>query len=162
MVDSIDPDAKWLKKGKRYDFGYKGFVSTEGKHGFIQNIVVTAANQYEGSMLEEIISPLSADIVFADKGYAVKNNRKLLSELGIIDGIMRKATRGTPLSKTHKWINKLISKYRFKVEQCFGKLKRRFKFSRASYFNIEKVTGQFYLKAICFNMLKAKNLLLTG
>ena len=51
--------------------------------------------------------------------------------------------------------NKLISKRRFKVEQCFGTIKRKFNFSRASYLRTEKVEGQFYFKAMCFNLLKA-------
>ena len=51
----------------------------------------------------------------------------------------------------------MISKIRYKVEQGFGTLKRKFKFTRASYFTTPKVQGQMALKAIAFNLLKASN-----
>ena len=73
------------------------------------------------------------------------------------DGIMNKAVRNRPLSSFEKKVNKWISSYRFIVEQGFGTLKRIFEFNRASYYGIKKTTGQFHLKAICFNLLKAFN-----
>ena len=50
-----------------------------------------------------------------------------------------------------------VSKDRFRVEQSFGTLKRRFNFSRASYRTTIKVQAQFTLKAMCLNLLKAVN-----
>lgn len=73
------------------------------------------------------------------------------------DGIMHKAARNRPLTKRQKLINKLISKKRYIIEQGFGTLKRIFRFSRASYMTKLKVETQFWLKAICFNLLKASN-----
>ena len=37
------PDAKWLKKGSKSYFGYKGFITTE-EEGFVENVHVTSAN----------------------------------------------------------------------------------------------------------------------
>jgi len=158
ISESVDPDARWLKKGRRCYFGYKAFVSTEGEHGFIQQLEVTPANQYEGHFLEKTISGLDIQAVLADKGYATEANREWLKKQGYLDGVMRKATRGHPLSEAEKAVNKLISKVRFKVEQCFGTLKRRFQFQRARYVGLKKVEGQMCLKAICFNLLKAYRL----
>lgn len=59
--------------------------------------------------------------------------------------------------KGYALLNKLISKRRFKVEQTFAILKRIFKFSRASYMTLAKVNGQLFLKAICYNLLRALN-----
>ncbi len=47
---------------------------------------------------------------------------------------------------------------RFRVEQCFGTLKRRFRCSRATYFERDKVESQLFMKALCYNLLKALNL----
>ena len=44
---------------------------------------------------------------------------------------------------------------RFRVEQCFGTLKRKFYFSRSSYMGLDKTWGQFIAKAIAFNLKKA-------
>ena len=68
---------------------------------------------------------------------------------------MYKAVKGKQLSNWEKIKNKLISKRRFKVEQCFGTIKRKFNFNRASYICREKVESQFHFKAICYNLLKA-------
>jgi IS5 family transposase len=45
ISESADPDARWLKKGKRCYFGYKAFVSTEREHGFIQRIKAMRRNR---------------------------------------------------------------------------------------------------------------------
>jgi IS5 family transposase len=148
----------WGAPGELRYFGYKAFVSMESEHGFIQQLEVTPANQYEGHFLEKTISGLDVQAVLADKGYAIEANREWLKKQAYLDGMMRKATRGNPLSEAEKTVNKLISKVRFKVEQCFGTLKRRFQFQRARYFGLNKVEGQMCLKAICFNLLKAYRL----
>ena len=70
---------------------------------------------------------------------------------------MHKAQKNKPLTNRQKLANKLISQKRFIVEQGFGTLKRIFSFARASYLTKTKVCGQFTLKAICFNLLKAIN-----
>lgn len=97
--------------------------------------------------------------LLADKGYASAKNREWLDSKEIEDGIMRKAARNRPLSDEDKAVNKIISHWRYIIEQCFGTLKRRFGFRRASYRGIAGVQSQLYWKAICFNLLKAKNLL---
>lgn len=156
--DSIDPDARWLKKGNRCYLGYKAFVSTSEGTGFIQALHVEPANVYEGHYLSKVIEQTEARVVYADKGYAVGTNRIWLKRNGIKSRIMHKAVRGRALNKREKLLNKLISKRRFIVEQCFGTLKRRFEMARARYMGIAKVTGQLYLKSMCFNLNKALNI----
>ncbi|WP_321174139.1 transposase [Francisella sp. W12-1067] len=73
--------------------------------------------------------------------------------------ILQKAVKNKPLTKRQKLRNILIPKTRYKVEQCFGTLKRKFNFTRASYFSTVKVHAQALMKACCFNMLKAVNLM---
>lgn len=152
-----DPDARWLKKGKKSYFGYKGFVAVDTKDGYIEKTHVTPANKSEVRQLEEIIPDAAPGRVYADKGYASKDNRCALRNKNIKDGIMEKANRDKPLTHWQKIKNRLISGKRFIVEQSFGTLKRRFKFERASYITRMKVEAQFILKAICFNLLKAIN-----
>lgn len=132
ISESADSDARWLKKGKKTFFGYKGFVATDSDDGFINLVKVESANVAEVNQLESLIPDLKAEWIFADKGYASTDNRALLKGR-FKDGIMRKAARNRPLTLIQKFINKTISKRRYKVEQCFGTLKRIFSFSRASY-----------------------------
>ncbi len=157
VQESVDPDAKWLVKGKKAYFGYKAFVIADAEAGYIRSIHVTGANQSECTELPQLLAHVNAQRLLADKGYASKNNREALKACGIKDGIMHKATRGNPLRYSQKLFNRLISKKRFIIEQGFGTLKRRFHFSRASYMTRLKVAGQLRLKAMCFNLLKAIN-----
>ncbi|WP_025463983.1 transposase, partial [Neisseria meningitidis] len=43
------------------------------------------------------------------------------------------------------------------VEQSFGTLHRKFRYARAAYFGLIKVSAQSHLKAMCLNLLKAAN-----
>jgi IS5 family transposase len=152
---SSDNDARWLKKGNKSYFGYKGFVVTDSEQGFIEHVHVTPANVSETRELKSVIKGLETNCLYGDKGYASADNRELLKNLQIEDGIMCKAARNRPLTEADKEKNRSISKRRFIVERCFGTLKRQFKFVRASYCSTLKVQGQMILKAIAFNLLKA-------
>lgn len=70
---------------------------------------------------------------------------------------MHRAYKNKPLSARQKLANKLISKKRYIVEQCFGTAKRLFRMGRASYFGTIKVNAQVMLKSICMNLRKAAN-----
>ena len=44
---SADPDARWIRKGARYLYGYKGFTVNGVKHGAILRVYTTPANVSE-------------------------------------------------------------------------------------------------------------------
>ncbi len=128
---------------------------TDSEKGFIDHVHVTPANQAEVTELPNVIKEMEIGCLYADKGYASAANRNLLQKRGIEDGIMHKAGRNTPLTEDKKKRNREISKKRYVVEQSFGTLKRRFKFTRASYCSRIKVQAQKVLKALVYNLLKA-------
>ena len=100
----------------------------------------------------------NAQRVLADKAYASKANRATLRGKhrdGI--GIMRKAARDRPLCASGKHFNKMISKRRFRVEQCFGTMKRLFGLHRARYFCGDKTHARMALAVIGQHLLKAAN-----
>ena len=107
-------------------------------------------------MAEHMIKGTAAQRVLADKAYASKANRERLRSHAR-DGIMRKAARGRPLRASEKRFNTLISKRRFRVEQCFGTMKRLFGLHRARYFGQAKTHAQLAMAAISQNLLKAAN-----
>jgi transposase, IS5 family len=154
IKESADKDARYLKKGKKFYYGYKVFVSVDSKDGYIQNTHTTPANESEVVNLKNIIKP-DINRLYADKGYASEDNRNMLRDRNIKDGIMSKASRCRELTPREKRRNKLISRVRYKVEQAFGTLKRKFQFSRARYFSTRKVHSELNLKSVCFNLLKA-------
>ena len=77
-----------------------------------------------------MIEGSKAQRVLADKAYAAKAKRASLHGKHR-DGVMRKAARNRSLRASEKRFNKLISKRRFRVEQCFGTMKRLFGLHRA-------------------------------
>ena len=126
--------------------------------GFFNSVHVTPANAHEAKYLAPLCEDLDVDTrVLADKGYTSEANRNYLKHADLKDGIMHKAYRNKPLRMGQRRMNREIKKYRYVIEQSFGTLKRRFSFSKGSYFGLEKMLGQSYLKAMCVNLLKAMN-----
>lgn len=156
---SADPDATWVKKGKQSHFGYRCYASVDAADGYIRGVHTAPANQSETKHFEVAVksTDFTPKRTYADKGFASAANRKHLRERRIKSAIMHKAQRNKPLSQRQKSANKLISKTRYIVEQCFGTMKRLFGMARASYLSTEKVNAQFTIKAMCFNLLKAAN-----
>ena len=103
-----------------------------------------------------MIKGSKAQRILADKAYASKANRAALKGKHR-DGILHKAVRGRSLRQSQKRFNKLISKQRFRVEQCFGTMKRLFGLHRARYFGLAKTHAQMVMAAISQNLLKAAN-----
>lgn len=154
---SADPDATWKQKGSKSYYGYQGFARCD-EEGFIDKTHVTPANQSELGELEKMTIGLKKGTrLRADKGFFSAQNKAMLKRKGLKSGLMFRAYRNRPLSRLQKQFNRLISKTRWRIEQCFGTLKRRFSFARASYFTAKKVAAQFTMKAMCLNLLKAAN-----
>ncbi len=155
MHYSADPDARWIKKGPKSTLGYKAFARTD-EEGFVDKVHTTPANRAESPEFATMIDGANAQRVLADKAYASKANRASLRGKHR-DGIMRKAARNRPLRASEKRFNRMISKRRFRVEQCFGTMKRLFGLHRARYFGVAKVHAQLAMAAIGQNLLKAAN-----
>jgi len=92
----------------------------------------------------------------ADKAYSSRKNRDMLRGQHR-DGILLKAARNRPLRGSGKRFNKLIPKRRFRMEQCFGTMKRLFGLHRARSFGLDKTHAQPALAAMGQNLLKAAN-----
>ena len=135
--------------------GYKGFARCD-EEGFVDKIHATRANVGESPKFETMIEGSNAKRVLADKTYASKANRDALK--GKYRGdILHKAVRARPLRQSQKRLKKLISKHRFRIEQCFGTMKRLFGLHRARYFGVAKTHAQMVMAAISQNLLKAAN-----
>ena len=155
VIFSADNDARWVKKGRKSTLGYKGFARCD-EEGFVDKIHTTPANVGESPQFGTMIQGSKAQRVLADKAYASKANRAALKGKHR-DGILHKAVRGRLLRQSKKRFNKLISKQRFRVEQCFGTMKRLFGLHRARYFGLAKTHAQMVMAAISQNLLKATN-----
>jgi IS5 family transposase len=155
MHFSADADARWVRKGSKSTLGYKGFARAD-EDGYIDRVHTTPANAAESPAFGHMIEGARAQRVMADKAYASRANREALRGKHR-DGIMWKAVRGRPLRPSEKRFNRLISKRRFRVEQCFGTMKRLFGLDRARCFGLAKTHAQLAMATIGQNLLKAAN-----
>jgi IS5 family transposase len=158
---SDDTDAKWLVKGKKAVYGYKVHMSVDDRNGFILGGHVTGANVSDMNEIKQVVEESGVkekSSVAADKGYASQNNRDMLKDKKMKSRIMRKAARGRELTEREKLFNRLISKFRYLVEQTNGILKQHYGFSRMRYLGCEKGEMEFYLKAMALNLKKAARL----
>ena len=155
IEESKDSEAKWLKKGNKSYYGYKGFTRTDVEDGYIEDIHIESANVSEMKHLDDIIKDVAEGRrIYADKAYGFKENRNSLKEKKLKDALMRKAVRGRELTHWEKILNKLISKERYIVEQNFGTLKRIFK-AGESYRGKRKTENQMVFKAISLNFIES-------
>ena len=136
VVFCADHDARWIKTDRKSMSGHKGFARCD-EEGFMDKIHTMPANVDESPQFETMIEGSNAQRVLADKAYASKANRDALKGKHR-DGILHKAVRGCPLRQSEKRFNKLISKHRFRIDQCFGTMKRLFGLHRAQYFGVAK------------------------
>ena len=109
---SKDPDATWLKKGKKSYFGYKGFAIVDQEDGYIDQVHVTPAHISEMTEFKTVIKDRKDKRIYGDKGYASKSNKESLRDKGIKNGLMEKAKKNKPLTHWQKRFNHLISKIR--------------------------------------------------
>jgi IS5 family transposase len=160
MVISSDPDAAFLKKGKKIHYGYKGFASCDSRQ-FVIGYHCTPANVSEIKELVNFLPKLSLDegtAIYADKGYASAENRAHLRSMGFIDKIMHKGARGRSLTEEQKMENKVIGKFRGKIERIFGIIKRNQGLFESRFVGLSKVEFEFGLHCIAHNMKKAANM----
>jgi len=158
---SADKEANWLKKGYRSFYGFKAHVMMDAKHGFYLGGHSTCASRNDGKELEVVVKNTKLDknaFVLTDKGYTSAENRMMLKNHGLTDGIMKKAVRGKPLNEEQHSINRMISRLRYKVERGFGTLKREYGLDRARYLGTRKLNYELTLSGLCFNVKKAVNL----
>ncbi|MDA9159223.1 transposase [Rhodobacteraceae bacterium] len=93
-----------------------------------------------------MIKGSKAQRILLDKAYTSKSNPAAVKGKHR-DGILHKGLRGRSLRQSQKRFNKRISKPHFRVEGCFGTMRRLFGLNRARYFDIAKTHAQMVMAA---------------
>lgn len=164
VVESKDPDARWIKKGKASTYGFKGHVAVDQENGLIADVIVTPANRYDGHLLPDLVAridPAPSTEVLADKGYDSAENNTFLESRNLVPKIMRKKKKNQAPDPELKEFNYAISQVRYKVEQTFGGLKKHFGWGRSIYLGLDKTKNYLILGAIAFNLTRSLKILRT-
>jgi IS5 family transposase len=146
-----DQDAdKTSRNGKGFH-GYKGHIGMDTKTHIIHSTEFTKASIHDSHLFDSLLTG-TEKVVYADKGYANRDRRTNLKDLGIRDGILHKGYRNRPLTKKQKERNKRLSATRNNVERPFSFMKEILKYARCRYYDIKRNRFQFTLCAMLYNI----------
>jgi IS5 family transposase len=151
---SIDPDARFIKKGKTCIYGYK-LHATVNSDGIFTSVITTPANVYDGHILAGLLNKANIEIntgLAADKGYDTVDNRNMLHQKGLVDFIMRKHKSKKNPDPTNVLRNKLISKIRYIIERSNGGVKTVARIGRSRYIGLIKTHFANVFGALVYNM----------
>lgn len=151
----VDPDAGWMRKGGRSDYGYKAHVGVDQDTGIVRRAFLTPAKTWESEVADALICG-DERAVYGDKAYEKQARRQALRAQGIKDRIMHRGHRYE--RKVTSWKarrNTLIAPIRAGVERIFGSWKRCWGYRRVRYFSLAANTTQLLLLATAWNLRKA-------
>jgi IS5 family transposase len=151
VKSELDPDAAWTKKEGRYYFGYKLHAAMDQTSRIIRRIGFTPANVNESAAADRLICG-DEEIVYADKAYDSHARRRMLKDLGIKNGIMRRGHPSQPLTRAEIRRNDRISKHRGAIESLFSLFKNVHGFTRARYRGLVRNSAAVLLAAIAINL----------
>lgn len=152
----IDSEAGWTKKRGQYTYGYKAHISTT-KQGLVRKTKATSADIYDGHVLAPVLDG-SETKVYADKAYGSAQNRKLLKDHGIKDGLLHKKPKGKKLEESLTNLNKINARIRSTIERTFAHLKTLFGYRKARYKGWDKNQVHLDLLAISYNLKRSVKL----
>lgn len=118
-----DPDARWTKKHGCSYFGYKLSANVDVRHKLIRGCVISDAAEHDVRHLPALLDSAntSAD-VYADRGYAGRNQEQALQAQGYRPQIQRKASPGKKLDARQRKRNRRIARTRARGEHVFAVL----------------------------------------
>ena len=155
-----DPEARWVKRGKKSRFGFKANLAVDKDTMMVRRVEASPADVHD-SLFFEAVLPLDVDEVLADKAYDDDGRRRRLRGMGIRPNIMKRARRNNPLSQAEKALNKEWGRRRARVETVFGCLKNMFGLSRARWKGLARCRLQTLLACLAWNLFHAAKLAYT-
>jgi len=157
---ALDPDAQWThrKGGGGSHFGYKVHVAVDAGSGLIRKVLIPGAKTNDSEVADQLICG-DEGALLADKAYDSAARRELLAQLGIADGIMRRAWWGSVRAgRPDPQLvarNQALSKIRSQVERVFAVLKRGYQYRRVRYRGLLRNRTHLELLCIAINLRRA-------
>jgi IS5 family transposase len=116
-----DSEARWTKKNHEVHYGWKNHLKADLKTKLILSSSTTAASVHDSQVFEELLDEKD-QAVLADSAYHSAEHEAHLIELNAQEFLMRKASRGHPLSEAEVQTNHTISRMRVRVEHIFARM----------------------------------------
>ena len=116
-----DSEARWTKKNSEVHYGWKNHVKADLKTKLILNSTTTPASVHDSQVFADLLDDKD-QAVLADSAYHSAEHEAHLIQLNAQEFLMRKATRGPPLSEAEQQTNHTISRMRVRVEHIFARM----------------------------------------
>ena len=165
-----DPEARSVKKGNQWHFGYKAHIGVDKDTGLVHTIKATSANEHDVTVTSQLLHGDEKE-VYADSGYIGAETRaeaitKNKSGKKIKYKINRKPSQIKRLSTSRQYCAKKAelkkSSVRSKVEHVFGIVKRQLGYRRTRYRGLKKQTSKLNIMFALANLILADRKFLTA
>jgi IS5 family transposase len=145
-----DSQARWTKKNNEVHYGWKNHVKADLKTKIILRSSTTPASVHDSQVFEELLDDKD-QAVLADSAYHSAEHEAQLIKLNAQEFLMRKATRGHPLSEAEAQTNHTISRMRVRVEHIFARMSQMgADFCRS--IGLKRATQHNHLSNLVYNM----------
>ena len=133
-----DPDARQVKKGNTWHFGYKAHIGVDKDSGLVHTVEATPANVHDVAEVPKLLTG-EEEAVYGDSGYLGAGKREdaiVRNKAGrkIKYKINRRPSQMKKLSKSGQYAAKKAeqakSSVRAKVEHVFGVVKKQLRFEK--------------------------------
>jgi len=153
VINQIDMDARWVKKGNESFFGYKDHVKCDSDSKIITEFSVTDASVHDSQEFVDLIDEKDNDVK-ADSGYVGDDFRRLIQEKypHITLNICAKGVRNRPLTDEQMATNREISRTRSRIEHIFGYMTRFMAGITSRVHGIDRVTRDVTAKNLAYNL----------
>ena len=150
MLKKRDPDARSVKKGNQWHFGYKAHIGVDKDTGLVHTIKATSANEHDVTITSQLLHGEEKE-VYGDSGYigaetraeAIirnKSGKKIKSKINCKPSSIKK------LSASGQYYAKKAehkkSSVRSKIKHVFGIVKRQLGYRRTRYRGLKKQTSK--------------------
>jgi IS5 family transposase len=148
-----DRDARWLKKNQTNFYGYKNHIKVDKDTKLINNWMVTPACDHDSQSLEPLIEQADAgQPLYGDSAYV--GQEAIINECEMI----KKGTKGKPLTDEQKASNRQKSKSRARVEHIFGFMTNSMKAMYVRTIGYVRAVAKIGLTNLTYNFMRCVQL----
>ncbi len=148
-----DVEATWTKKHGVSHYGYKNHVTVDRQYKLVRNYETTTASTHDSQVLTRILRSDKDDgRVWGDGAYRSQALEEELKKRGHRSRIHYKGYRNHPLTTHQKYVNRLRSRIRVRVEHGFGSMVNEMKRTRMRCIGQQRAATWIGLCNLCYNM----------
>ena len=158
-----DPEAKSVKKGNDWHFGYKAHIGVDKDSGLAHTIEVTGANTHDVTMVPKLLTG-EEETVYGDSGYLGAEKREDAVTRNQSGKKIKYKTNRRPSQSKKRSVRSQAqikrrehekSSVRAKVEHVFGVVKGQLRYRKTRYRGLRKQTAKLNMLFALANLILA-------